>query len=849
MTQALGFIVSADTSSLLASMVNAGQVTDREAARMQRALEFVSAQLRSVQSSQQAANQAVSASVTAQNAALQEMRRHRVEANQLTQAYRQLPTQITDVVTSLASGMPIWMVAIQQGGQIRDAFGGIIPAMRGVAAMMTPVTLAIGAVVAAAGAAAFAFVQGKAESKAFADGMALTGNTAGLTEGQFNGMVRSMADARNVGAGVVRDLMQVLATSGEQTGNSLEASARAAIALSKVNGQTAAETAAAFAGMGASVADWAVKANKAYNYLTAEQYKHIMALEAQGRTSEAIRLNMEALASTMESRNVRSLGYLESALKSAGTWWDNFWDSAKGIGRAETVEEKIAKLQERIAGMDSWTRKGGHGGSTAFRDATTDLETLQREAARTAMRESDKAAAQADEQEAILKASRGYQDSLLAIQSAGDALMLAQQQAGFTARRVQADRAYAELRSSAAQYRDELITIERAKLAAQEDAARKSMVIESSRVVKTEQEANARSAAVIAAQAKVAALAGERAKLEADYARFSGIFNLQGRTALESPQANFRTSEIAGGNDQLQQIRANADALRTLSLAQADFVRGLREANEQRAIENSRSLAGAGMGDNARVIAARQAALLDEFNQQRRQLESERLTDRISEDTFAKRLGALRNYYDAALAQEASYQEARARMEKDGSSGVARAMANFAEAAANQSRYAEQMVGGSLQRMEDAFVDFAKTGKLSFSSLFSFMAEEYLRNVIKMSMASMLPKSVGGGDGLGSIFSTALAFLTGTPHETGLDYVPYDGYHAILHKGERVQTALQARGGSGGSSSGTVVDMSGAVYNIGQGVSRAEVVAGVRQANAETEARILRRLKQQGVAA
>lgn len=38
---------------------------------------------------------------------------------------RMLPMQITGVVTSLASGMPVYMVAIQQGGQLKDSFGGI----------------------------------------------------------------------------------------------------------------------------------------------------------------------------------------------------------------------------------------------------------------------------------------------------------------------------------------------------------------------------------------------------------------------------------------------------------------------------------------------------------------------------------------------------------------------------------------------------------------------------------------------------------------------------------------------------------------------------------------------------
>ena len=55
-----------------------------------------------------------------------------ISAEQYRQAIRMLPMQLTDVVTSLASGMPVWMVAIQQGGQIKDAFGGIVPMFRGI---------------------------------------------------------------------------------------------------------------------------------------------------------------------------------------------------------------------------------------------------------------------------------------------------------------------------------------------------------------------------------------------------------------------------------------------------------------------------------------------------------------------------------------------------------------------------------------------------------------------------------------------------------------------------------------------------------------------------------------------
>ena len=41
--------------------------------------------------------------------------------------------------------------------------------------------------------------------------------------------------------------------------------------------------------------------------------------------------------------------------------------------------------------------------------------------------------------------------------------------------------------------------------------------------------------------------------------------------------------------------------------------------------------------------------------------------------------------------------------------------------------------------------------------------------------------------------------------------------------------------------------MGGQVFHIGHGVSRAEIVNGVRQANNELEARLMRRLRQQGV--
>lgn len=64
-----------------------------------------------------------------------------ISAGQYKMAMRQLPMQITDVVTSLASGMPIWLVAVQQGGQIKDSFGGLSNTFKVLLSYINPLTV------------------------------------------------------------------------------------------------------------------------------------------------------------------------------------------------------------------------------------------------------------------------------------------------------------------------------------------------------------------------------------------------------------------------------------------------------------------------------------------------------------------------------------------------------------------------------------------------------------------------------------------------------------------------------------------------------------------------------------
>lgn len=50
---------------------------------------------------------------------------------------RMLPAQFTDVATQLAGGQSPWLILLQQGGQVKDSFGGMIPMFRGLAGAIT----------------------------------------------------------------------------------------------------------------------------------------------------------------------------------------------------------------------------------------------------------------------------------------------------------------------------------------------------------------------------------------------------------------------------------------------------------------------------------------------------------------------------------------------------------------------------------------------------------------------------------------------------------------------------------------------------------------------------------------
>ncbi len=269
-----------------------------------------------------------------------------MSAKQAAQAMRMLPAQFTDVATSLAGGQSPLLVLLQQGGQIRDQFGSVGAAVRGVgsavAAMISPVTLGAAAV-AAMGAAAYAGIR---DNERLRDVITLTGNAAGLTSARMRDLAAAVEQGSEQTIGAARDIVAELAKTGQVGPAALQATALAVARVADVSGESADKVAADFAGMRDDVAKWAAEHNKVWNFLTVEQYRYIARLQEQGRAEDAqIEVAERVLEHYRQQR--QELGALERAMEGAAKAASALWDSVKDLGRTDAVT-RLKEAQENL---------------------------------------------------------------------------------------------------------------------------------------------------------------------------------------------------------------------------------------------------------------------------------------------------------------------------------------------------------------------------------------------------------------------------------------------------------------------------------------------------------------------
>ncbi|ENZ7757798.1 phage tail tape measure protein [Klebsiella aerogenes] len=283
-------------------------------------------------------------------------------AAQIAFAMRMIPAQMTDIVVGLSTGQSPFMVLMQQGGQLKDMFGGIGPAIKGVGTYVMGLVNPFTITAAAVGVLGLAYYKGAQEQDEFYKSLVLTGNQVGKTSGQLADMAARAGTVADSTTGKAASTLNQLVSSGKVAGDSLERVTTAVIKISDATGIATEKLVSDFNDIAADPVAAITKLNDQYHFLTLATYNQIKALQDEGNQQEAARVATDAYANTMQQRANdihQNLGLLESAWDSLGKAAKGAWDAMLNIGREHTLQDKLTTLNENIAEAQKGQAEGG----------------------------------------------------------------------------------------------------------------------------------------------------------------------------------------------------------------------------------------------------------------------------------------------------------------------------------------------------------------------------------------------------------------------------------------------------------------------------------------------------------
>lgn len=633
----------------------------------------------------------------------------------------------------------------------------------------------IAAVTAVLAGLTVAYYKGSAETKAFNDSLILTGNYAGTNAGQLSDMARQIG--ATVGTtGAAASALASLAGTGKIAGGSFEEIASAALSMEEATGKSVDATIAEFVKIAKDPVAAAKELNDQYHFLTASVYSQIVALKEQGDTIGAAKLLTDTYADTVQDRSkqiTNNLGYVERAWKGITDEAKKSLDAIKNIGRDEGPAKRITELTQKVAFAESAL------------EADPDDKDAKKKLSESKL-ELDFLVKQRDTQDAINKAQALYQetqdkgqdaqrkfdtrakstrsnkdkrkDELDDLQKEIEDIRRAnpndsrlsqtkidQQKAaindkykdpkaaagsvdltGFNA----AQNALKELQATYSNTQKQLDAAQKAGLISQDLYATQRAVL-----IRAEKEE-----VTSAYQAEIDALEAAKAK--------------KGTTAAQSIQldqkiADARTNMVKAQKDADGQLDVLATAekgrLDKQKYAIDQYVQALGQQQKALELAGQRAVLGVGQGDRQNALNGELNSQQDRFAQQSLELENHRSdpSRNMSKEEFSRKSQALADANKKATDQiRQNYADVEA-AQGDWTKGATSAWDNYLDSARNIAGQTKSLFGNAFSSMEDSIVNFAMTGKASFSDFAKSILADMARIATRQASSALLGSLVG----------------------------------------------------------------------------------------------------------
>ncbi|ELF6206750.1 phage tail tape measure protein [Pseudomonas putida] len=282
------------------------------------------------------------------------------------------------------------------------------------------------------------------------------------------------------------------------------------------------------------------------------------------------------------------------------------------------------------------------------------------------------------------------------------------------------------------------------------------------------------------------------------------IANLKEKKTLTTSQKQI----LAMAEMNVAQQKQNAELERANELTKERFeteakLRAFREnlqsqlstAREGQAVE----LEGYGQGDKLRQRLQEDLKIRQEYQRELDKVTRDynRISNPTANDTalYQGQTEALRSALSTRLSDQQAYYAQVDRLQSDWTVGASQAMNTYAEQAADVASQTRNLFSNAFGNMEDAVVNFVKTGKLSFKDFADGVIEDLIRIQVRQAAAGFLGTAFGFLSGGGSSVAAGSGTMTGfseTISRSGFSGGGYTGPGGvnqpagIVHKGEVV---------------------------------------------------------------